>query len=158
MPSAVTQIDFYFNAPDKLAYTCQLLHEVLQTTPSVVVTGDAQQLAALDRQLWQFAPSAFIGHVWLESTGTPPPSAAMRACARVWLTGAPQQCERHDVLVNLAAHVPAGFGQYSRLIEVVAVHEEDRHNARKRWRHYVEQGYAMGRHDIQTHVAPAKTA
>ena len=51
MPSAVTQIDFYFNARDKLAYTCHLLHEVLPTTPSVVVTGDAQQLAALDT-LW----------------------------------------------------------------------------------------------------------
>lgn len=154
----MTQIDFYFNARDKLAYTCHLLHEVLPTTPSVVVTGDAQQLAALDRQLWQFAPSAFIGHVWLESADSPAPSLAMRACARVWLTTAPQQSERHDLLVNLAPQVPAGFGHYSRLIEVVALHEEDRLNARKRWRHYAAQGYAMGQHDIQTRMVPTKTA
>lgn len=82
---------------------------------------------------------AFIGHL-AGVGGQPHPSLAMRACARVWLTTAPQQSERHDLLVNLAPQVPAGLGHYSRLIEVVAPHEEDRLNARKRWRHYAAQG------------------
>ena len=152
----MTRVDFHFNVPDKLAYTCRLLRKALETTPSVVVTGAASQLAALDQQLWLFAPSAFIGHVWLqaESTHTSP---AMRACARVWLTAAPERCERHDVLVNLASAVPLGFEQYSRLIEVVALDQEDRHSARERWRHYSARGYAMERHDIGQRLALAQT-
>ena len=58
----MTQIDFhYLNTTDKLLYTCRLLRKALTTTPSIVVTGQTEQLAAMDSMLWQFSAEDFFG-------------------------------------------------------------------------------------------------
>ena len=43
--------------------------------------------------------------------------------------------------------VPDGFERFERLIEVVTADEADRLQARQRWKHYAERGYAITRHD-----------
>lgn len=54
-----------------------------------------------------------------------------------------------DVLLNLGSEVPAGFGSYQHVVEVVsASDEQDRQQARERWRHYAARGYAIVRHDL----------
>ena len=54
-----------------------------------------------------------------------------------------------DVLLNLGAQVPAAFERFSRLIEVVSsTDEQDRGQARLRWKHYAARGYAIVRHDL----------
>jgi DNA polymerase-3 subunit chi len=52
------------------------------------------------------------------------------------------------VLVNLGEHVPAGFDRFERLIEVVTLDDADRQQARGRWKHYTDLGYAIVRHDL----------
>ncbi|MNT94878.1 DNA polymerase III subunit chi [compost metagenome] len=60
-----------------------------------------------------------------------------------------QGAPHHEVLLNLGAEVPEGFGRFEKLIEVVSAHdEEDRGLARNRWRHYASRGYAIVRHDL----------
>ena len=51
------------------------------------------------------------------------------------------------MLVNLGAGIPEGFEGFERLIEVVTVEEDDRQQARQRWKHYADRGYAITRHD-----------
>ncbi|MDR0479806.1 MAG: DNA polymerase III subunit chi, partial [Burkholderiaceae bacterium] len=42
-----------------------------------------------------------------------------------------------------------GFECYARLIELVGQDDEaDRAQARERWKHYAERGYAITRHDL----------
>ena len=53
-----------------------------------------------------------------------------------------------QVLVNLGAELPAGFGRFERLIDIVSDDEADRRLARSRWRHYADRGYAITRHDF----------
>jgi DNA polymerase-3 subunit chi len=45
--------------------------------------------------------------------------------------------------------VSAGFERYERVIEVVSLEDQDRQNARTRWKQYAEQGYSITRHDLK---------
>ncbi|MDO5653218.1 MAG: DNA polymerase III subunit chi [Brachymonas sp.] len=142
----MTRIDFHFNVPDKLGYICRLVRKAVAQTPSLVVIGPQEQLAQLDVMLWQFAPTAFVGHAWLKDEAAHAQPASQRA--RVWLAHEPAHAPRHDVLLNLQAAVMAGFEQFERVVEVVGLHDADRQAARERWRHYAARGYAIQRHDF----------
>lgn len=137
----MTEVAFHFNAPDKLGYACRLLRKALAKGSKVVVTGEAELLRDLDVALWTFAPLEFIPHC---QTGSAP---AVLAASPVVLADAPRAAPHQQVLVNLGREVPDGFERFERLIEVVTVDEADRLQARQRWKHYAERGYAITRHD-----------
>ena len=137
----MTEVAFHFNAPDKLGYACRLLRKALARGSKVVVTGEAELLRDLDVALWTFAPLEFIPHC---RAGSAP---AVLAASPVVLADAPRAAPHQQVLVNLGREVPDGFERFERLIEVVTVDEADRLQARQRWKHYAERGYAITRHD-----------
>ncbi|MEO8653844.1 MAG: DNA polymerase III subunit chi [Ramlibacter sp.] len=137
----MTEVAFHFNAPDKLGYACRLLRKAVAKGSKVVVTGEAELLRDLDVALWTFAPLEFIPHC---QAGSAP---AVLAASPVVLADAPRAAPHHQVLVNLGRQVPDGFERFERLIEVVTADEADRLQARQRWKHYAERGYAITRHD-----------
>ncbi len=140
----MTEIDFHFNAADKVSHACRLLRKaVVVNGARVVVTADAGMLDAVDAALWQFSATDFIAHCRADGE----PHALARSPVVLAAPGAgglPHQ----QVLVNLGDQVPAGFERFERLIEVVTGDEADRVAGRTRWRHYSERGYALKRHDI----------
>lgn len=138
----MTEVAFHFNAPDKLGYACRLLRKAHGAGARVVVTAEPDVLGRLDQVLWTFAPLEFIPHCQDNA-----PAAVLHATPVV-LSARPQEAMHHDVLVNLGPSVPAGFERYGRLIEVVTQDEADRTQARTRWKHYADRGYAMVRHDL----------
>lgn len=141
----MTEVAFHFNAPDKLAYACRLLRKATGAGAKVVVTGEAGLLRELDVALWTFAPLAFLPHCHAASSG-----ADVLAASPVVLADATGQAPHHEVLVNLGQPVPEGFERFERLIEVVTLDEDDRQQARRRWKHYADRGYAIVRHDLGT--------
>jgi DNA polymerase-3 subunit chi len=139
----MTEVAFHFNAPDKVAYACRFARKVLRSDARLVITGPAPVLAALDRQMWSMAPQDFVAHC------TDAADEDLRLASPVLLTSDVQGAPHHEVLLNLGADVPEGFGRFEKLIEVVSAHdEEDRGQARNRWRHYASRGYAIVRHDL----------
>lgn len=142
-PAAMTEVAFHFNAPDKLAYACRLLRKAVGAGSKVVVTAPAEALARLDTLLWTFSQTDFIAHV------RQPAEPGLLAASPVVLTEAPaQDLPHHQVLLNLGPQLPAGFERFERLIEVVSLDEDDRQQARRRWKQYTELGYAIVRHDL----------
>lgn len=140
----MTRIEFHFNAPDRLNYTCRLLRKVHASQLKVGVVGTQALLAKLDRALWTFSAQDFIPHALsgsgdvIEEEGT---------CA-VWLAETVSAMGPIDVLVNLGEAAPAGFEGVARLIEIVSADELDRANARARWKHYTQLGYNLIQHDL----------
>jgi DNA polymerase-3 subunit chi len=65
------------------------------------------------------------------------------------MDGAGAALPHQQVLLNLDAPVPAGFERFERLIDIVTDDEADRQDARARWRHYADRGYAITRHQFQ---------
>lgn len=139
----MTEIAFHFNAPDRLAYACRLLRKAAAGGARVVVTAAPALLARLDQALWVMAPHDFVAHCLADSD-----AAMLRASPIVLAPAIGPELPHFEVLVNLDAAVPEGFGRFDRLIEVVSLDEEDRRGARQRWRHYADRGYAITRHDL----------
>ncbi len=137
----MTQVDFHFNAPDKLHYVCRLLRKIYRSgKKSVVYCPQPQMLHELDQSLWTFSQLDFLPHV----------KASDPLAARTPIVLLPQAGEtvHHDVLVNLASEMPPHFSRFDRLVEVVALEEEDRAQARLRWKYYKDRGYPLNTFDL----------
>ena len=139
----MTEVAFHFNVPDKLAYACRLLRKASGGGAKVVVTGDPALLRSLDTELWTFSALEFIPHCHAGHA-----DAQVLAASPVVLADAPRGVPHHEVLVNLGGPVPEGFERFERLIELVSLETDDRLQARARWKHYSDRGYAIVRHDI----------
>lgn len=138
----MTEIAFHFNAPDKVAYACRLLRKAVASGARVVVTGPQDTLNRLDVALWTFGATEFVPHCHDTS------DAAVLAQSPVVLTCDLTATPHQQVLVNLGDAVPGGFERFERLIEVISLNDEDRAQARHRWKQYVNRGYALQRHDL----------
>ena len=109
----------------------------------VVVTGEPQDLGALDQALWTFAPQDFVPHAAL---GVAP--AAVVARSSIVLAAQPLAVTPRALLVNLGGGVPEGFDQFARLFELVSADAADLDAARERWKHYKAQGHGVEKHDV----------
>ena len=138
----MTEVAFHFNAPDKVAYACRLLRKAVGSGAKVVVTAGSDALHRLDVALWTFAPLEFVPHCQTSA------NAAVLAASSVVLTSTVSAAPHQQVLVNLGDQVPDGFERFERLIEVVGLQDADRQQARSRWKHYADRGYAITRHDL----------
>jgi DNA polymerase-3 subunit chi len=141
----VTEITFHFNVPERTLHACRLLRKATRQGAQVAVTGSAEALARLDRELWAFEPTAFVPHVRLR-TGTA--ELASHRHTRVWLVEDALVSPHQEVLVNLGDAAPRGFESYGKLIEIVSGSEDDRAAARLRWKHYAHRGYPIRRQEI----------
>lgn len=138
----MTEVAFHFNAADKVAYACRLLRKAVASQARVVVTAESAMLGDLDRQLWTFSALEFVPHCAARA------DEAIRARSPVVLAEQVADVPHHQVLVNLGDAVPTGFERFERLIEVVSLDDGDRQQARQRWKHYADRGYAITRHDL----------
>ena len=144
----MTEVAFHFNAPDKVGYACRLLRKAAGTGARVVVTADPELLRELDVALWTFAPLEFVPHCLAAAC-----TAQVLAATPIVLADAVPAAPHREVLVNLGQPVPQGFEGFERLIEVVTQADEDRADARRRWKHYADRGYAITRHDLASKEA-----
>lgn len=137
----MTEIRFFFNAPDTLSATCRIVASACRQGRSVTVYAPGEGLARqLDTLLWTFQPLSFVPHVGAEhplASETP-----------VVLTDDPARSPHRDVLVNLDAGCPPGFADFSQVIEVVSTEEGDRARARQRWAAYKAQGFTLETNDL----------
>ena len=137
----MTRVDFHFNAADRLDHCCRLVRKIFRAGQKVVVYDDnSATIAKLDHTLWTFSALDFIPHVMAgskDAADTPVLLASERA-----------DFAHHDVLVNLSSDPPEFFSRFERLIEVVSTDDEQRQQARIRWRFYKERGYPIETHDL----------
>jgi DNA polymerase III subunit chi len=143
----VTRIDFYHYADDKLRFACRLAAKAYdQGTRLVVYTPDAHVLGEFDRTLWTFQSTRFVPHAF---AGTP-----IAAETPVILASSEENLPHHDVLMNLAGEWPPFFASFERLLEIVAVDEEDKARARERYAFYKKRGYDIKVNNIETAEKP----
>lgn len=139
----MTDIAFHFGAPNKLDYVGRLLRKAVARGARLTVLAPPAQVQYLDASLWATAPTDFLVHA-VDDGQAPHPMCPVVLTSKV--NGEPKG---HGVLVNLTTSVPEGFARFDRVIEVVSVDDEDRALARNRWKHYVQQGYEIQRHDLK---------
>ncbi|MES2191467.1 MAG: DNA polymerase III subunit chi [Pseudomonadota bacterium] len=136
------EIEFHFNVPDKLQYSCRLLRKVYLRGMRAVVTGETPVLAELDQLLWTFSPTGFLPHCMATA------SAPSLAVTPILLVQQPDQYPVDGVLINLGPQIPAGFERFERFIELVSGQPDDRLAGRSRWKTYKDGGFELKRHDL----------
>jgi DNA polymerase-3 subunit chi len=127
----MTNIDFYFNAEDRLQVACRLAAKALkQGNRMLIYAPDADTASRLDTLMWTWPAVGFVPHSMVNA-----PLAAET----------PADCE---LLLNLGADCPPHFERFSRLFEVVAADPEAKEKGRGRYRFYRERGYPITNHDL----------
>lgn len=138
----MTQIEFHFNAPNKLAYVCRLLRKGVAQSSRLFVVAEMDMVERLDNALWALSPTDFVSHC----VGT---SNSVMTCYSSVIIGDELQLQPGvSTAVNLRPDVPAFFEQFDRMIEVVTDDPSDRAEARARWKKYTKLGYSLIRRDL----------
>jgi len=136
----VTQIDFYFNAADRLQVACRLAAKALADRKRMLIyTPDAELATRLDRLMWTWPATGFLPHC--------SPTDSLAADTPVSIAGDDSAADI-PILLNLSADCPPHFASFERLLEVVGAEEGDREPARARFRLYKSRGYAVASHDL----------
>ena len=138
------RIDFYHDAPDKIATAVKVTHKAYGQGCRLVVYAPLPAVAdAFDRLLWSVPPTAFVPHCRAD--------VPLAAETPVLIASRLEHLPHHDVLINLDQETPPGFAEFTRLIEIVGRDEDDKAPARARFRHYREAGHDIHRHDLAGH-------
>lgn len=138
----MTEVDFYFNAPDRLQVACRLAGKALaQGKRTLIYAPDPELLSRLDKLLWTWPATGFVPHCRLGD--------ALAAETPVLLAADERVPERPEILLNLAAECPPHFASFERLLEVVGQGDEAEKDAgRQRFRFYKQRGYRIAHHDL----------
>ena len=138
----MTRVDFYLLQdldPEALQrFACRLASKALSGGKRVHLhTDDAVQAQAMDELLWRYPEQRFLPHAQLSDTRV--------AAAPISIgTADPQDCD--EVLINLAGDIPAFFGRFDRVAEIVLGNQRDA--GRQRYKRYRDRGYPLFHHDI----------
>ena len=145
----MTNIDFYFNADDRLQVACRLAGKAMKQNQRLLIHAPDIELAArIDKMLWTWPAIGFVPHCAVHS-----PLAAQTPVLIASGDESPEGCE---VLLNLGAECPPHFERFPRLLEVVSTSEEDKTSGRNRFRYYRERGYKITSHDLAQQDAPGQ--
>ena len=137
----MTQIDFYFHVEDKLRTACTLSAKAYARGLRVLAyCADHEAGQKFSRLLWTAPPIGFVPHC----------TAGDKLAA---VTPIIVDCEgtepaHDDVLLNLRHELPQFFSRFQRLVEIVSIDEEDRRQARDRFKFYRDRGYEIRSHDL----------
>jgi DNA polymerase III subunit chi len=137
----VKEVEFHFNVPDKLAYSCRLLRKVYRSGITAVVVAESALLDELDLLLWRFSATEFLPHCMASA------NLSCLAATPVILTENPDACRAGSVLVNLGQKAPSDFARFERFIDVVSGKDDDRLQGRTRWKQYKDSGYTLKVYD-----------
>lgn len=131
----MTRVQFYHNAPNKLALACELAARAHASGRRAALrVADAGAARQLDHMLWSFEQLAFVPHVMADSplAAETPIVIGIAEPRGVW--------PHTDLLFNLADDLPAGFDRFRLLVEIVGQSEAEKAPGRARWKHYKTQG------------------
>lgn len=139
------EVAFHTGLAEPTAYACRLLRKAARQGARVAVWAPEGTLARLDVALWVFDPLDFLPHAHLRGANVP--RTASRA--PIWLLDDPARAAHREVLVRLGDvgdALPAGHGDWSRIVELVDASEPAREAARRRWRAYGAAGCSVRHH------------
>lgn len=138
----MTEIKFFFNVDDKMAFACRLAKKAYDGGRKLVVYAPTPAMAdEFDRALWTFSQLSFVPHV-KASHALAPETPIVIALDDVNLS-------HHEALLNLGDDPPPFFSRFDALREVVLADDDDRNRARERARFYKARGFAVTHQDVK---------
>ncbi|MHB8476490.1 MAG: DNA polymerase III subunit chi [Steroidobacteraceae bacterium] len=140
------RVDFYVltstAARERRAFACRLAEKAYLKDLRVVIVNDSLSDAqALDDMLWTFSDRSFVPHQLCTGGRAPDPATAVQLSVE---PAAPAG----DLLVNLAARLPAHWERFTRIAEIIDADAERRRLGRERFKAYRELKLAPQTHQL----------
>jgi DNA polymerase III subunit chi len=144
----VTQIDFYTHVENKQQTACRLAAKAMRQGMRVMLFApDANATDQLSRLLWTFPATGFVPHCRSADD--------LAQVTPVIVDHLVDVLVHDEMLINLHPEWPPFFSRFQRLVEIVSTEEEDRRQARLRFRFYRDRGYDIQHHDLRGDAAMA---
>ena len=141
----MTKVDFYLLGTDsdnREMFACRLTEKAWRLGHRVYLLAPDQSSAnQLDELLWTFSQGSFVPHAVCRQEADVDQHPVL-----IGHTEPPARLS--DVLISLAAEVPAWFSRFTRVAEMVGASEDDKTHARERFRFYRERGYPLETHNL----------
>jgi DNA polymerase III subunit chi len=132
----MTRIDFYFNVANKPQVLADLVQTALMKRRQVtILAADEAAASQVSRDLWQTQPESFLPNVLANQ-----PQAALTPVLIDWDD---KNLQQDDMLINLSAHEPSFFSRFTQLVELVGDDEQEKTQARQRYKFYRDRGYEI---------------
>lgn len=140
------RVDFYVldeaSSAGRLKLACRLAEKAyLAAQVALVWHTDAQEIKAFDDLLWTFMDGSFVPHEMLG------PGAAIENVPVLLSAGTPPP-RTVDIIINLAAEVPACLGQTRRVAEIIDGDDARRRAGRARFKAYRDLGIQPASHNV----------
>jgi DNA polymerase-3 subunit chi len=141
------RVDFYVlnsgTPKQRWAFACRLTEKAYLRDLSIVIVSDTLlDTQALDDLLWTFDERSFIPHK-ISGEGH-----ALDRATKVHLAALPESAPPADLLVNLAARLPAHWESYGRIAEVIDADAERRRLGRERFKMYRDFKVTLETHQL----------
>ena len=143
----MSRIDFAFGVEHRLRTACDVVRKhYLAGRKVIVYTQDLPRLAYFDQLLWGFDNIAFVPHVSSDDPLAPDTAVILADTDPVQ---ARERAAAPDAwLLNLDLECPPGADAFSRILEIVSNHDQDKAAARLRWRRYLDAGHDLHAHNV----------
>ena len=146
MTEDAIRVSFYVLAAQepvaRLNYACRLTEKAYKLSQRIHLhTADQAEAETLDKMLWTFRQGSFVPHERLDPSRPP--------AAPVTIGSGAEEPGDVDLLINLAAEVPAFFFQRpARIAEIIDGSPECREAGRNRHRFYRQHSLEPETHQI----------
>ena len=143
----MTRVDFYI-LPENAKRTseqvmCSLTGKAWRQGCRVYIHTDSPDRSTkVDSLLWTYKDISFLPHGLVDRIDmekTP-----------VLIGHEDPPVNLHDIMINMTDTVPLFFGRFDRLIEIVDPANNNRTQARERFRFYQERGFTLNTHKLDT--------
>ena len=139
----MTRVDFYVfesgNEDSFARFICRLTEKAWRKGNRIFMHCPDRHVATrFDDLLWTYRDTSFLPHavvpceeevpVGIGTSDDPPPG--------------------FDLLINLTTSVPDFFSRFERVVETTGITDQQREEARERYRFYQQRGYALETHKI----------
>jgi DNA polymerase III subunit chi len=136
----MTRIDFYFNVDNKFRQVAKFAEVALARQRRLFVFTSCDDAATqFETMLWAQTPTGFLPHCRSNHH--------LAAETPIMVDWQGTTLPHDDILINLTPTHPSFFSRFKRLIELVGVDENDRMEARSRYRFYRDRGYEIRSHN-----------
>jgi DNA polymerase-3 subunit chi len=140
--SVVPEVTFHVNVPNPLDYALRLLRKARSQNARVQVMVDSDWAPTFSDLLWSADQVDFLAHGML---GADQDQQALNRTP-IWLDPIEQSQVHWPVIVNMTSRpVPQG-DSLTKVHEIVSSDPQALLEARKRWRLYLERGWAPQKH------------
>ncbi len=145
MTEAGVRVSFYVLAAQgpvaRLNYACRLTEKAYKLSQRIHLhTSDRAEAEAMDRMLWTFRQGSFVPHERFDPARPP--------AAPVTIGSGTDEPADVDLLINLAAEVPAFYQRSARIAEIIDGNAECREAGRNRHRFYRQHSLEPETHQI----------